>query len=124
MDWKTVLLGVSLVATGLMSGLWYGWVVSVIPGTRRVADANYVDTMQRINRAIINPGFIVAFMGIPIVVAIAAVLQFRGGWVNCEMTADRMTISSQEDAVRPIQVAVAGEEFELAPGAVREVALT
>ena len=38
--------------------------------------------MQRINRAIINPGFIVAFMGIPIVVAIAAVLQFRAGDVR------------------------------------------
>ena len=79
MDWKTVLMGVSIVATGLMSGLWYGWAVSVIPGTRQVADASYVDTMQRINRAIINPGFIVPFLGIPIVIAVAAVLQFRAG---------------------------------------------
>jgi len=62
-----------------MSGLWYGWTVSVIPGTRRVADANYIDTMQRINRAIINPGFIVPFVGIPIVIGVAAVLQFRAG---------------------------------------------
>lgn len=79
MDWKTVLLGVSIVATGLMSGLWYGWAVSVIPGTRRVRDENYIDTMQRINRAIINPGFIVPFLGIPIVIVVAAVMQFRAG---------------------------------------------
>ena len=79
MDFTTVLLGLSIVATGLMSGLWYGWAVSVIPGTRRVADANYIDTMQHINRAIINPAFIVPFVGIPIVIGIAAVLQFRAG---------------------------------------------
>ena len=79
MDWKTVFLGISIVVTGLMSGLWYGWTVSVIPGTRRVSDANYIDTMQRINRAIINPGFIGPFLGIPIVIVVAAVLQFRSG---------------------------------------------
>ena len=79
MDFTTVLLGVSIVATGLMSGLWYGWAVSVIPGTRRVAEANYIDLMQHINRAIINPAFIVPFVGIPVVVVVAAVLQFRAG---------------------------------------------
>ena len=79
MDTKTALLGLSLVATGLMSGLWYGWTVSVIPGTKRVADANYIETMQHINRAIINPAFIIPFMGIPIVIGVAAWLQFRAG---------------------------------------------
>ena len=79
MDLVTVLLGFSIIATGLMSGLWYGWTVSVIPGTRRVADANYIDTMQHINRAIINPGFIVPFVGIPVLVVVAAVSQFRAG---------------------------------------------
>ena len=79
MDTKTLLLGASIVATGLMSGLWYGWAVSVIPGTRRVADSSYVETMQHINRAIINPAFIVPFLGIPIVIGAAAVMQFRAG---------------------------------------------
>ena len=79
MDVTTALLGLSIVTTGLMSGLWFGWAVSVIPGTRRVADANYIDTMQHINRAIINPAFIVPFVGIPVVVGAAAVLQFRAG---------------------------------------------
>jgi len=79
MDWETVLLGVSIIATGLMSGLWYGWAVSVIPGTRRVADANYVDAMRHINRAIINPAFLVPFIGIPLLIVVAAVVQFRSG---------------------------------------------
>jgi uncharacterized membrane protein len=79
MDLETVLLGGGLVATGLVSGLFYGWSVSVIPGTRHVAASNYVDTMQHINRAIINPAFVVPFLGIPLVLAGAAVVQFRAG---------------------------------------------
>ena len=79
MDLKTALLGGGIVTTGLMSGLLYGWSVSVIPGTRRVSAGNYVDTMQHINRAIINPAFVVPFMGIPLVLGGAAVMQFRAG---------------------------------------------
>ena len=79
MDLRTALLGASIVATGLMSGLWYGWTVSVIPGTRHIPDTNYIDTMQHINRAIINPAFIIPFMGIPLVIGAAAIMQFRAG---------------------------------------------
>ena len=79
MNLETALLGGGIVATGLMSGLLYGWSVSVIPGTRRVPAGNYVDTMQHINRAIINPAFVIPFMGIPIVLGAAAVMQFRVG---------------------------------------------
>jgi uncharacterized membrane protein len=79
MNLPDTLLGASIIATGLMAGLWYGWTVSVIPGTRRVADANYVDTMQQINRAIINPAFIIPFMGVPLLLGVAAFVQFRSG---------------------------------------------
>lgn len=79
MDLKTALLGGGIVTTGLMSGLLYGWSVSVIHGTKRVPATNYVDTMQHINRAIINPAFVVPFMGIPLVLGGAAVMQFRAG---------------------------------------------
>ncbi len=50
-------------------------------------------------------------------------LQYRGGWVDCEMTSDKMTITSREGIAKPIEVVVNGEHFELAPGAMREVAL-
>lgn len=73
------LLGGSVITTGLMSGLLYGWAVSVIPGTRRIPDSAYVDTMQHINRAIINPAFIVPFMGVPLLVGVASWAQFRAG---------------------------------------------
>jgi uncharacterized membrane protein len=79
MDIKTILLAGSIISTGLISGLLYGWQVSVIPGTQRIPANNYVDTMQHINRAIINPAFIIPFMGIPVVLGGAAIMQFRAG---------------------------------------------
>lgn len=92
MDIKNALLGGSIVATGLMSGLLYGWAVSVIPGTKRVTDIAYISTMQSINKSIINPAFIVPYMGIPLVLAGAAVVQFRTGdnrrgWILAGATA-------------------------------------
>lgn len=76
---KNVLLGTGIVSVGLMAGLFYGWTVSVIPGLRRVSDHSYITTMQDINRAIINPAFVLVFMGIPVVLGAAAVAQFRAG---------------------------------------------
>jgi uncharacterized membrane protein len=49
----------------------------VIPGTRRIDDIAYVTTMQHINKAIINPAFIIPFMGIPILVGGTAIAYFR-----------------------------------------------
>jgi len=66
-------------SSGLMAGLLYGWTVSVIPGLRRIPDATYIATMQDINRAIINPAFIVPFMGLPVQLAAGALARFRDG---------------------------------------------
>ena len=69
---------VALVLTGLSAGLFVGWAVSVIPGTRRTSDRTYVETMQRINVAIVNPPFLVIFMGTAIALLISAILLFAG----------------------------------------------
>lgn len=79
MDIKTTLLSGGIISSGLMAGLFFGWTVSVIPGLRRVPDETYITTMQDINRAIINPGFIIPFMGIPIVLGGASIVHFRSG---------------------------------------------
>ena len=67
------------VSSGLIAGLLYGWTVSVIPGLRRIPDTTYITTMQSINRAIINPAFIVPFMGLPVELAAGAITRFRNG---------------------------------------------
>lgn len=79
MDAKQILLTASIVATGMMAGLWYGWSVSVIPGTRRLASSEYVGLMQHINREILTPRFLLPFVALPLLLGGAAMLQFRAG---------------------------------------------
>lgn len=76
---KQPLLLLSLLSTGLVGGLMYGWTVSVLPGLRKISDTNYVSTMQSINREIINPGFTVPFIVTPLILAVAAVVHIRAG---------------------------------------------
>ena len=69
----------SLLSTGLMAGLFFGWAVSVIPGTLRISDRSYISTMQSINVAIVNPLFVLFFLGTSGFLAVAAFMHFRAG---------------------------------------------
>lgn len=70
-----VLFG-SVIFTGLSAGLFYGWSVSVIPGTLKVSDLTYLHTMQSINRAILNPAFFAVFFGSLALMGTSTVIQF------------------------------------------------
>jgi len=60
---KDIALYISIILTGLSAGFFYAWQVSVIPGTKLVQDSTYIETMQQINRAIINLPFMLIFLG-------------------------------------------------------------
>jgi uncharacterized membrane protein len=79
-----VLRGATLVAAtmamGLLAGLFYAFTVSVMPGLGRTDGRTFVDAMQRINVAIINPWFFVGFFGAPVLTIVAAALHLRAGW--------------------------------------------
>ena len=60
---KNSILLLSVIMTALSAGLFYGWVVSVIPGTKKITDQAYLETMQTINREILNAGFFIIFFG-------------------------------------------------------------
>jgi uncharacterized membrane protein len=74
----TFLRGGSLVAAaitlGLFAGLFYTYSASVILGLRRSDDRTFVQAMQNINVAIINPWFMAHFVGALILTAVAAAL--------------------------------------------------
>lgn len=74
-----MLLVAAIISVGLMAGLFYGWMVSVIPGLKGVGDRNYIETMQSINMKIVNPAFVVVFMGTPLVLAASAIAEWRAG---------------------------------------------
>lgn len=60
---KTITLFSALILTGLSAGLFYAWEFSVIPGTKPINNLAYLETMKSINRAIINPAFMLIFIG-------------------------------------------------------------
>jgi len=60
---QNITLNAAIVLTGLSAGLFYAWSVSVIPGTQKVEHLTYLNTMQSINREILNPAFFVIFFG-------------------------------------------------------------
>lgn len=53
----------TLLATALITGLYYGYSCSVNPGLGQLADSEYIAAMQSINKAIINPLFFAGFFG-------------------------------------------------------------
>lgn len=72
-------LYIAILLTGLSAGLFYAWQVSVIPGTKLVKDSTYIETMQKINRAIINPPFMLTFLGSLLIQTISVFLYWNTG---------------------------------------------
>lgn len=76
---KIIVLYIAILLTGLSAGLFYAWQVSVIPGTKLTQDSTYIETMQKINRAIINPPFILIFLGSLLMQIISVFLYWNAG---------------------------------------------
>jgi len=76
---KSATLFAAIILTGLSAGFFYAWQVSVIPGTKKIMDPTYMETMHHINREILNPSFFLIFFGSMIVLAISTFQQYGGG---------------------------------------------
>lgn len=72
---KLVLL-LAAVTTALMAGLFYAWSISVMPGIARLPDSGFLSAMQEMNRAILNPLFLLCFMGTALLLPAATFLQY------------------------------------------------
>lgn len=88
---KTLSIYGAILLTGLSAGLFYAWQVSVIPGTRKVTDMAYMETMQNINREIINPAFILIFVGSLVMLAFSSMNLYQSGWSFWLMLAATLT---------------------------------
>ena len=69
----------ALLASGLMAGLFYAYSVSVIWGLDRADPRAAIDSFNGINVAILNPLFLLVFMGVPVLGGLAAVLFWQSG---------------------------------------------
>ncbi|WP_283133201.1 DUF1772 domain-containing protein [Rhizohabitans arisaemae] len=72
---RNVTLIGATVSVGLIAGLLYGFACAVMPGLRMAGDQAFVEVMRRINVAIMNGWFAVAFAGAPILTLAAGLLQ-------------------------------------------------
>jgi uncharacterized membrane protein len=71
---STVVLVAALVAAGLVAGLFYAYACSVLPGLGRGDDRTFVEAMRGINIAIVNPVFLLTFLGAPVLAGVAVFL--------------------------------------------------
>jgi uncharacterized membrane protein len=69
----------ALLASGLMAGLFYAYSVSVIWGLDRADPRAAIDSFNGINVAILNPLFLLVFMGVPLLGGLAAILFWQSG---------------------------------------------
>jgi uncharacterized membrane protein len=74
-----LVLGAAALLTGLAAGFIYAYSVSVMPGLAQVDDRTFVHATQQINEVTENPVFFLSFLGAPVVMVAALVLEHRSG---------------------------------------------
>jgi uncharacterized membrane protein len=74
---KTAFIFITVLLNALSIGFFFAWSVSVILGTQKVGHLTYLETMQNINREILNPVFFIVFFGSLIGLVITIYLQFN-----------------------------------------------
>jgi uncharacterized membrane protein len=72
-----MLLLITIVVAGLITGLFYCWSISVTPGLALLPDREYLLAFQQLNRAILNPLVLVAFMGLLFLLPITTGMHFH-----------------------------------------------
>jgi uncharacterized membrane protein len=77
MTLSTILLVAAAVTTGLMAGLFSAWSYAVSPGLARVNDVTFITSMQAMNRAILNPVFLLCFLGTALLLPLNVYLHYR-----------------------------------------------
>ncbi len=68
---RAPVLLLATVLCGLQAGTYYTWATGVMPGLARVDDHGFISTMQHVNVAIVNPLFMLSFLGAPLLAAAA-----------------------------------------------------
>lgn len=62
-NFETTTIIISIVLTGLTAGLCFTWTNAITPGIGQLDDLSFLLSFQQMNRAIINPIFLIIFFG-------------------------------------------------------------
>src|SRR5215472_9931378 len=75
---SSAVLAAAVLTMGLMAGVFGLYSHTVMPGLRHTDDRTFVGAFQSMDRAIINPWFMAAFLGALFLTGLAAVLHLSG----------------------------------------------
>ncbi|WP_083864470.1 anthrone oxygenase family protein [Nocardia brevicatena] len=121
----TALVAAAL-ATGLIAGVFYAYAISVMPAFARMDDRMVIEVMQKINIVIINPAFMVGFLGMVGFTLLAAVLHLGSRptlwWIGIALVLNLVAFGITAGCNVPLndQLAAAGDPATLPdPEAVR-----
>jgi uncharacterized membrane protein len=76
-SWQVVALLPATVAMGLTAGVFGDWAHTIMPGIGATDDRTFVGAFQALDQAIVNPLFMLTFMGALALSGVAAVLYLR-----------------------------------------------
>jgi len=82
MNSHQLLYGTSILLTGLLAGLFYGYQCSIINGLGALGNKEYLLGFQSIDKFIQNPVFFLSFMGSIIILPIASFVFYKSGSNN------------------------------------------
>jgi uncharacterized membrane protein len=77
--WQSVLLVLATLTTGLTAGVFGDWAHTIMPGLGTTDDRTFVGAFQALTRAILNPLFLLTFMGALAFTGVAVVRYLHGG---------------------------------------------
>lgn len=69
----------AVLLTGISAGVFFTYQNSVLPGLRTLDDRGFAKSMNSMNRAILNPAFMLFFIGSMVALAAAAIVGFVTG---------------------------------------------
>jgi uncharacterized membrane protein len=75
-----LILIITATLTALSAGLFYAYSCSVNPGLGKLSDREYINAMNSINVAILNPVFFASFMGTQVFLPLSAYLNYAPGF--------------------------------------------
>lgn len=77
MNTEMTILFLTVLATGLLAGLFYGYSCSVNGGLGNLSDEKYLEAFQSIDRVIQNPVFMLSFIGPAFLLPLATLLAYQ-----------------------------------------------
>ena len=74
---ETFILALAVLLTGIMAGIFFTWSNAVKPGIGKLSDLEYLNSLQSMNRVILNKSFLFLFIGAIIAVALVPIFHFH-----------------------------------------------